>query len=162
MSASTIADRVTLRGQGNRQVGGDGRFADAALARRHEQWPGLRAGLGEGDGAPFGVSVRLSLSRRRAWIAVQALAQLFAVGVGHHREIEFDVGHAVERCDGVGDATLDLVAQRASGHREGDEDPDAAVVAQVDVAQHPEVDDRSVQLRVFDGTKRIDDLLARD
>ena len=106
-----------------------------------------------GTVAPFGVSVRLSLTRRRAGIAVQPLAQLFAVGVGHHRELEFDAGHAVERCDGVGDATLDLVAQRASGHREGDEDPDAAVVAHVDVAQHPEVDDRSVQLRVLDGTE---------
>ena len=57
---------------------------------------------------------------------------------------------------------VDLVAQRASGDREGDQDPDPAVVVQVDVAEHPEIDDRSVQLRVLDRTERIDDLLARD
>ena len=88
------------------------------------------------------------------------LTKLLAVGVGHHGELEIDAGHAVERSDRLGDTLRgDLVAQRASGDREGDQDPDPAVVVQVDVAEHPEFDDRSVQLRVLDRTERIDDLL---
>ena len=160
MSASTMPTEWPLGGQGDSQVGGDGRFADAALARRHEEWPRLRTGLGERNGPSFGVSVRLALSGRRSRIAVQTLTKLLAVGVGHHGELEIDAGHAVERSDRLRDASRDLVAQRASGDREGDQDPDPAVVVQVDVAEHPEIDDRSVQLRVLDRTERIDDLLA--
>jgi hypothetical protein len=118
--------------------------------------------LRERDGTPLGVSVRLALTGRRTRIAVQPLAQLLAVAVGHHRELEVDVGHSGEWFDGAVDTSLDLVAQRAPGDGEGDEDPDTAVVAHVDVAQHPEVDDGSVQLRVLDRTERIDDLLTRD
>ncbi len=162
MSASTMPTEWPWAARATARLVVTRRLADAALARRHEQRPGLRAGLGERDGPSFGVSVRLALSGRRARIAVQPLAKLLAVGVGHHGELEIDAGHAVERGDGLGDASRDLVAQRASGDREGDQDPDPAVVVQVDVAEHPEIDDRSVQLRVLDRTERIDDLLARD
>ena len=162
MSASTMPTEWPCCGERHRQVGGDGRLADTAFARRDQQRPRPRAGLGERDGPPFGVSVRLTLAGRRARITVQPLAQLLAVVIGHHGELEVDASDAVEWRDGVGDASCDLVAQRAAGDGEGDEDPDSSVVVQVDVAEHPEVDDRSVQLRVLDGTERIDDLLARD
>ena len=162
MSASTMPTEWPCAGQRDRQVRGDGRLADATLARRHEQRPRLRAGLGERDGPTFGVPVGVTLTGRRAGIAVQALAELLAVVVGHHGELEVDASDPVERCDGVGDASCDLVAQRAAGDGEGDQDPDPPVVAEVDVAQHPEVDDRSVQLRVLDGPESVDDLLAGD
>ena len=71
-----------------------------------EQRPGLRAGLGERDGPPLGVPVRLTLTGRRAGITVQPLAQLLAVVVGHHGELEVDAGDTVEWGDGVGDAVV--------------------------------------------------------
>ena len=144
MSASTMPDRVTLRGQRDGEVGGDARLADAALARRDEQWSSLRAGLGERDRPPLGMAVCLALSGSGGRVAVEPLAQRLALVVGHHREVEVDAIDAVEGRDSIGHATLDLVAQRAPGDGEGDEDGGRAVATQLDVANHPEVDDRAV------------------
>jgi hypothetical protein len=52
-----------------------------------------------------------------------------------------------ERGEGLGHAALDLGLQRAPGDREPDGHDDAAV-AHLHVADHPEVDDAPVQLRV--------------
>jgi hypothetical protein len=57
-------------------------------------------------------------------IAVEADAQRLPLLVGHHGEVELDAGHAIERADGRGHAVLDLLAQRAARHGEGDEDAD--------------------------------------
>ena len=52
-----------------------------------------------------------------------------------------------QRREGLGHAPLDLGLQRAAGHGEPDGHDDPAV-ADLDVAHHPEVNDRAVQLRV--------------
>jgi hypothetical protein len=93
-------------------------------------------------------------------IAVEADAQRFPLLVGHHGEVELDAGHAVERADGRGHAVLDLLAQRAARHGEGDEDADGAVVPQVDVAHHAQLDDRAPELRILHRPERFDDLLS--
>jgi hypothetical protein len=106
--------------------------------------------------------VGLAGSGGGARVAVQALAQVLALLVGHHGELEVDARHALERGDGAVDAALDLVAQRAPRHGEGDQDTDAAVGADVDRAQHAEVDDRAVQLGVLHGAQCVDDLVVGD
>ena len=51
------ADGVAVGGEGDGEVGRDARLADAALARRDEQRPGPRPGLGERDRPALGVAV---------------------------------------------------------------------------------------------------------
>ena len=114
---------------------------------------GLRAGLGERDLAAFGVTVGRRLPGGGRGIAVQGAAQRLALVVGHHGEVELHAGHAVERLDGTGDAVLDLVAQRTSGDREGDEDVGGSAVVELGAPEHPEVDDRAVQLGILDRSK---------
>ena len=58
------ADGVAALRERDREVDRDARLADATLAGRDEQRPGLRAGLGEGDLAALGVAVRLCRGRR--------------------------------------------------------------------------------------------------
>ena len=60
--------------------------------------------------------------------------------------------------DGLGHALGDLVAQRAAGDGERDEDADDAVAVGSAAAQHAEVDDRTVQLGVLDRSQGFDDL----
>ena len=140
------------------------RLADAALARRDEQRPGPRAGLGEGDLPALGVAVRRLRGRRVAAGSPWRLhAQRLALLVGHHGEVEVDAARRrrAARTAPV-DPVLDLVAQRAAGDGEGDEHADRRRRLDVDVAHHAEVDDRAVQLGILHRTERLDDLLGGD
>ena len=114
--------------------------------------PGSANGMARPSACPWAWACVPGGGRR---VAVEALAQLLALVVGHHREVEADGVHPVEGGDGGGDAVGDLVAQRAAGHGEGDQDADPAAV-DADVADHAEVDDRAVQLRVLDGPQGLD------
>jgi hypothetical protein len=93
-------------------------------------------------------------------MAVELLAQRLALAVGHHGEVEVDVAHPGKRLHRPADAVLDLVAQRAAGDGEGDQHLHVAVRADLDVADHAQLDDRAVQLRVFHGAERFDDLIC--
>ena len=66
-------------------------------------------------------------------------------------------GHAAE---GVGDPALDLGLQGAAGDRQADRDGDVPA-ADLDLADHAEVDDAAVQLGVVDRPQQLDDRLAR-
>jgi len=90
---------------------------------------------------------------------VQPLAQGAELLVGHHGEVESDRLHA-QGLEGGTDTRLDLGAQRAPDDREGDGETDPSVGADNDVAHHPELDDRTVQLRVLDGLERVDHLVT--
>ena len=57
-------DRLAPLGEGDGQVGGDRRLADAALARRDQQHPGRGCRVGEGDGPALGVAVGRLACRR--------------------------------------------------------------------------------------------------
>ena len=91
---------------------------------------------------------------------MEADAQRLALLVGHHGEVELDARHALERSHGRGDPVLDLLAQRAAWHGEGDQHADRAVGPQVDVAHHAQLDDRAAQLGVLHRAERLDDLLG--
>ena len=158
MSASTTPTENPCCGERDREVGGHARLADAALARGDQQRTGLGAVLGERDLAALGVAVRVAVAGGRAGVAVQRLAQVLALAVGHHGELEVDRVDAVELRGGVGHAPLDLVLQRAAGNGERDEDADDAVAADVDVADHVEVDDRTVEFGILDRSERLDDV----
>ena len=155
------ADRVALLGEGDGEVGRDARLADAALARRDQQRPGLRAGLGERDRAALGVAVGRAPGRRSPPASpcrlLRSSSRSWSVITVNSRSTRVD---AVERGRRVGHPVLDLVAQRAAGDGEGDEHADDAVAADVDAADHAEVDDRAVQLGVLDRSQRLDDLLG--
>ncbi len=57
---------------------------------------------------------------------------------------------------------MDLVLQRTAGNGERDEHADDAVAADVDVAEHAEIDDRTVQFGVLDRPECLDDLRFGD
>ena len=59
-------------------------------------------------------------------------------------------------------AVLDLVAQRAAGDGERDEDVGGAVGVDLGLTQHAEVDDRAMQLRILDGPQCLDELVVGD
>ena len=90
-------------------------------------------------------------------VAVQLLAELGALVVGHHREVELGPLDAGEGGDRRGDPVLDLVAQRAARDGEGDADRHVTAV-DGDAPDHAEVDDAAVQLGIFDGAQRVDDV----
>ena len=93
-------------------------------------------------------------------VALQPDAQLLALVVGHHREVELDARDA-RRAGAAAASTrdCDLVAQRAAGDGEGDEHRHGAVGPPFGAADHAEVDDRAVQLGVLDRPQRVDELL---
>ena len=155
------ADRVALLGQRDGEVDGDAGLADAALARRDQQRPGLRAGLGERHLATLGVPVRLALAGGVAGVAVHHHPHGLALLVGHHREVEGDPLHTGQRGQGRGHPAGDLVAQRAAGNGERDQHIDDAVVVERRLADHAEVDDRAPQLGILHGPQGLDDLLSR-
>ncbi len=89
-------------------------------------------------------------------VAVEARRQGGALLVGHVGEVETDVADPVEGDDGLGDAALDLVAQRAAGDGEGDEHLYVGVF-DGHLADHVEVDDAAVQLGILDRAEGFDD-----
>jgi len=78
------------------------------------------------------------------------------------RKLSFRMDVAHQRLDGALHAIRDLVAQRAAGDGERDEDLGATVVGDVHRAQHADVDDGAVEFWIFDRTQGFDDLLACD
>ena len=95
-------------------------------------------------------------------VAVQLLAQRLALLVGHHGEVEVDVVDAVERRSRAAVTRCSISLRSGQpGDGEGDEHADRAVGADVDVADHVEVDDRAVQLGVLDRAQGLEDLGRR-
>ena len=108
------------------------------------------ADLANGICAAFGVAVRLLGAGGRAGVAVQGLAQVLAVVVGHHGELEVDsTRRRRRRWPPRTPGRVISSLQRATGHGERDQHTDDAVVADVDGPQHAEVDDRAVQFGVL-------------
>src|SRR3546814_19892632 len=75
--------------------------------------------VGERDGPALGVTVGLLAAGGGGGIAVERLAHLGALLVGHDPEGEVDVADADRRA-GAGDPVLDLVSHGAAGHGERD------------------------------------------
>ena len=105
--------------EGHGQVRGDRGLADAALAGGDQQHPGGALRVGEGDGPALGVAVGGLAARRAGRVAVELQAQIGALLVGHDPEGQVD-RRDTDGGQRAGDAALDLVAQGAAGHREGD------------------------------------------
>ncbi len=111
-----------------------------------------------GISRPFGVAVGLARAGGRPGVAVQRAAEVLAILVAHHGELEVDRLDAVELRGGLGHPPLDLALERTARHGEGDEHADDAVVADRHPAQHAEVDDRAVQFGILDRAEGVDDL----
>src|SRR5262249_19559794 len=77
-------------------------------------------------------------------------------------DVEADphLGDALERRDVGGDGLLKVVADRAAGGGERDDDLDLAVLEDLDRADHAELDDVAPQLRVDDLAEGLGDLLV--
>ena len=69
------------------------------------------------------------------------------LAVGEDVEADVDGVHALELGDVLDDGLLEVVADRAAGGGQRDDDLDAAVVADLDRAHHPELDDRYAAAR---------------
>ena len=106
--------------------------------------------------------VRLTLASARASVAVERLAEVLTVFVAHHGELEIDRLDSVELCGCFGDTPSDFVLEWTPRDGEGNQHADDAVVHDRHAAQHAEIDDRAVQLGVFDRAKCLDDLVFRD
>ena len=111
--------------------------------RRPSAWPCACAVPALAPGSPC--SRIRSASRSSSVITVKSRFTLRTPGKGRH-------------C--AADPVLDLVAQRAPGDRQGDEDAYVAVGADVDVADHAEVDDGAAELGILDRTQGLDDLIG--
>ena len=135
------AGRVTVGLEGGGEVGGQGRLADAALAGGDADHV-----LDLGQGA---------LGQARP---PQRLLQAALLLVAEHVEADLDRGHPLERGDLLGDRLLEVRADRAARRGQGDDDLDPAVVADLDRAHHPQLDDRAPQLGVDHGAEALGDL----
>jgi hypothetical protein len=129
------ADRQALHRHRDREVGGDRRLADAALARGDGVHAGEVAGLGEHD---------LALV-----VADERGPQLLALRLVHHVELDLDGADAGHGTDGLDHARGDRVAHGAAGDGEPHRDPCDAVD---DLARlhHLQVGDRAADLGVLD------------
>ena len=94
-------------------------------------------------------------------ITDEHLAHRSALLVGHHGEVEIDPLDPVEGDHGVGDAGLDLVAERTTGHGERDAHGHDGTV-DGHAPDHAEVDDAAVELGVLDRTQGFDDIVLGD
>ena len=138
MSASSTPTDRPRRGQRGGQVHRHRGLADAALAGGHRVHPGARAGLRERD-----------LVGRR--VAAQLLAQLAALGVAHHAELDL---HRPTRPrhprHGGGDVAGELLLHRAAGHGQQHPHGDRAAAADRHRLDHVQLGDRLADLRVVD------------
>ena len=153
-------DRVAPLGQGDGEVGGDRRLADAALARRDEQARGCATrGSANGIARPSAWPWAGWRAGRRGRVAVELLADArrarSSVITVKSRPTAVDAG---ERADGAGrpGSVISLRSGQPATVR-ATSDADAAAVDR-DVADHAEVDDDAVQLGVLDGSEGLDDL----
>ena len=104
------------------------------------------------------MAVGLGVASGRCGVAVEHLAELFAFVIGHHRELECDAGDTIDVGHRAADPVLDLVAQGASGDGQRNGDVGGAVVGEFGAAEHAEIDDRTVKLRILDGAEGVDQL----
>ena len=141
--AVECAGALALGGQGRGEVGGHRRLADAALARGDADHV-----LDLGQGA-FGQAPPAEL-----------LLELSLLGVGEDVEADLYLVDAFELGDLLDHGLLEVVADRAAGGRQRDDDLDAAVVADLDRADHAELDDVLAQLGVDDRAGLLVDLFA--
>jgi hypothetical protein len=134
---------LALELQRGREVRGDGRLADPALAG-----PDADHVLDGGKRA---------LGQRPA--AEPLLKRLLLVG---REDVEADGDRLdpVEGADVLDDGLLEVGADRAAGGRQRHDDIDAAGRGLLDRAHHPKRDDVLAQLRIDDGSERLLDLIT--
>ncbi len=65
------------------------------------------------------------------------------------REPHVDRGHPVDGLGGSHDLVGELVLQRTAGNRQSDEDADLPRLGHLEVADHVELPERAVQLRIL-------------
>ena len=136
------ADALAFRCERGGEVGRQGRLADPALARADAQDVRDLRERALGEGA-----------------APELLLQGALLLVGEDVEVDVHVGHTRQRGDRAGDGGLEVALDRASGRGQGDGDVHDAVRAELDRADHVQLDDRAVQLRVDDDLERLEDLI---
>ena len=135
---------MAFGGQRRGQVGGHRRLADAALA---------------GGDADHVLHLRQRALRQLA--AAERLLEVAFLLVGEDVEADRDRGHAFELGDVLGDGLFEVGADRAAGGGQRDDDLDAAVLLDLDRADHAQLDDRAPQLGVDDGAQLLGDLVFR-
>ncbi len=135
------ADPQAVRGHRDREVGGDGRLADPALAGRDREHLGQRVRLRERDDRLRGA-------------AAQHGPQLGPLLRAHHAHRHVHRGHpghaGRRRGDVAGQGVLERAARRRQVEADGDERAARPVRADVDRPHHAEVGDRAADLRVED------------
>ena len=149
-------DRLTLLRKRDSQVGGDRRLAYAALAGRNQQNAGAVTGLGERDRSALSVTMRSLRTGGGGGIAVQHLADLCPLLIGHYPEVDADEVDTIEGGNRLGDLALDLVAQGTPRDREVDTDLDMAAVDR-GRPDHAEVDDAAMEFGILHRTQGVDD-----
>ena len=125
---------------GDREVDGDRRLADTALAGGDGEHLGQRSSLREGD-----VALRAP--------AAQALLHGLSLVVGHHAQRDLDLMVGSDLGDGRSDVGGEPVLERACGDGQQDRRADGRRVGRGiddDVVDHAELGDRALDLRVVD------------
>ena len=139
------ADLLALGLQRGGEVDGQRRLAHAALAGADAEDVGdLRQ---RALGQPAGAAERL----------LQAGLLLVAQDV----EADVDAGDPVDGGHRLRHAGLEMAFDRAAGGRQRDRDVHGTLLVDLDGTDHPELDDRSVELRIDDDLQRLEDLVSR-
>ena len=81
--------------------------------------------------------------------------------VGEDVEADGDLGYPVQLGDLFGDGLFEVGADRAAGGGQRDDDLDPAVVADLDRANHAQLDDRAPQLGIDHGAQLLGYLILR-
>jgi hypothetical protein len=131
-------------GQRRRQVDGDARLADPALATGHGVHAGTRAGLGERDHRLGVVAVPVV-----AAAGAQPGLQFLPLFGGHRPEVDIDGGDTGHRHRRGRDVLPKFVLERAAG--DGEQDADVGHPAGIDRhrADHAQFGDRPADLRIL-------------
>ena len=140
------ADGEAARRERGREVRGDRRLADAALAAADRDHAGRRRHLGGG--------------RRLRRAQARLLHQRRALLLGHLVVLDPDLADAGQPGDLGAHVGADLAPERAGRGREGDLDHDVAVRVDPDVVDHPQIDDRGPQLGVEDPGQDTTDVVG--
>ena len=93
--------------------------------------------------------------------AAERLLQGAFLLVGENVEADRDLGHPVQLGDLFGDGLFEVGADRAARRGQRDDDLDPAVVADLDRADHAQLDDRAAQLGVDHGSQLLGYLILR-
>ena len=137
-------DRSAQSSQGQGQVDGHRRLADAALAGGHGNDLGGVARLGERDGGFWGATTKL-------------LTHGGALLVGHGPELDVGTTHSVDGGGGFGDVLTQGVLEWTSRNRQENANVGAAVVVDGYLVNHAEVGDGSPDLRILYTRQRLMD-----